>query len=218
MQKRLFQHTVLFRIRSSYVFGAEKDAKILPSNYQPLPELEFITTLASTLLQHPNALCYFNPNGEVVLPKILLDQAVALSGAHGIPPLDVWANVRLFNLDPDWLLMDTVGNWQLDIPDHEMAFPKEKFTPQEVDRWLRNTTLYVLKRGNVIKNGDTMDGPGNIRWQAKTFPKGMCSPPREILRWLPVGIPNIPPALLEDEKSPEVKLTEEKSSKWKFWK
>ena len=137
----ILQHTSFVRIKISYVFGAEKDAKCLPENYEPLPELEFLTSLASTLLQHPHALCYFNPNGEVVLSKTLLDEAVTFDSTQKIPALDVWTNVRLFNVNPTWLLMDTVGNWQLDMPDHEMAFPKENFEFREIDRWLRNASL-----------------------------------------------------------------------------
>lgn len=193
------RHTTFVRIRLSYSFGLPKDAKCLPENYAPLPELEFITTLASTLLQHPAALCYFNPNGEVVLPKATLDHGVAFAREHDFPPLDIWSNIRLFNFSPTWLLMDTVGNWQLDMPDHEMAFPRDRFPLQEVDRWLRNASLYVLKKGQVIKDGDTMDGPGGIRWQAKTFSKSVCAPPRQVLRWLPTGTSDIPSALLEEQ-------------------
>ena len=62
-----------------------------------------------------------------------------------------------------------------------------------------------------------MDGPANVRWQAKTFSKGMCDPPREVLRWLPLGVRDIPPALFEEKKAPEVKPAKEKPSKWRFW-
>ena len=209
-------HTSFVRLRMSYVFGADKEAKCLPENYAPLLELEFITSLASTLLRHPNALCYFDPNGEVLQSKTALDKAVAFAGTQNIPPMDVWTNVRLFNVNPTWLLMDTIGNWQLDIPDHEAAFPKDKFSPQEVSRWLRNVSLYVLQNAAIIKDGDTMDGPGNIRWQGKTFSSGVCSPPREVIRWLPTGVADIPPALLEDKKV-EAKKAKEKPSKWRFW-
>jgi Domain of unknown function (DUF4261) len=199
-QETVPQHSSFVRIRMSYIFGAGKDAKCLPKDYKPLPELNFVTALASTLLRHPAALCYFNPSGEVVLTKALLDEAILSANSQNIPALDVWTNVRLFNFDSNWLLTDTLGNWQLDIPDHEMAFPKGMCTPTEASRWLRNTVLYLAKNGRVIKNGDTMDDLGNVRWQAKTFSKGIYSPPREVLRWLPLGIQNVPPIFLAEKK------------------
>ena len=210
------QHTAFVRIRMSYVFGAAKEAKCLPENYKPQAELDFITTLASTLLQHPQALGYFNPNGEVVRSKLLLDQAVIFANEHDLPALDIWTNVRLFNINPEWLLMDTVGNRQLDIRDLEVAFPKDKVSPQEADRWLRNVTLYILKNKTAIKDGDTVDGPANLKWRARTFEKGMSDPPRDVLRLLPYEVENIPPGLLEEKVKPPKEAAKEKP-KWKFW-
>ena len=92
--------------------------------------------------------------------------------------------------------MDSVGNWQLDIPDHEVGFPSADFSPQEVDNFIRNASLYILKNGNIIKDGDTMDGPGNIRWQARHFKNGLSAPPRNTLRWLPFGSKSVPDRLL----------------------
>lgn len=192
------RHRAFVRVRTSYVFGAEKDAKVLPSDYVALPELAFVASLAEALLDHPDALCYFNPNGEVVLSQEGLRESRAFGAQHALPPLDSYANVRLFNIDPTWLLMDTVGNWQLDMPDHEIAFSHDLCQPQEVARWLRNVSLYVFNAGEQpIKNGDTMDGPGDRRWQASISPSGLCSPPRETLRWLPCDVPNIPTLLTE---------------------
>lgn len=87
---------------------------------------------------------------------------------HNLPPLNVWTNIRLFNVTDDWLMMDTVGNWQLDIADQEAIFPKGAFSPQGVDNFLRNASLYILTNGPVIKDGNTMDGPGGIHCGASS--------------------------------------------------
>src|SRR5262249_30301474 len=86
------QHEAFVRIHVSYVFGAGGDAPVLPDNYRPLPELAFITGIASALLRHPRALCYFNPAGELLLSKAKLDQQIAYAAANAIPPLDAWMN------------------------------------------------------------------------------------------------------------------------------
>jgi hypothetical protein len=51
---------------------------------------------------------------------------------------------------------------QLDAPDHEACFPKDRYEASEVARFLRNTADYVCE-GPVIQDGDTMDGLGGNR-------------------------------------------------------
>jgi hypothetical protein len=91
--------------------------------------------------------------------------------------------------------MDTVGMSQLDVDDHEVCFPADRFPPEQLANFLRNSTDYVRKRGPVIKHGDTMDGPGRIRWRAFHAGEALTAPPRRTLRWLPEGF-EPPPELL----------------------
>jgi hypothetical protein len=212
-QTEVLRHVAAVRLRMSYIFGAGKDAPVLPQNYDARDELIFLTKLASALSGLEGSLCYFNPNGEVLLPFSKLAESLQFHATHGLPPLDVWANVRLFNLDASWSVMDSVGNWQLDTPDHEVAFPRELITAQQVDHFIRNATLYMLSNGDVIKDGDTMDGPANRSWQAMRRENGLSDPPREVLRWLPCDVPGIPNALLADGREPAIK----KKPFWKLW-
>ena len=193
------EHSAFMRLRMSYVFGGQPDAPVIPKDCNPEDELQFLTRMARALLNDQAAICYFNPSGEVLLQKAELDDSLKFHAEHDIPPLDLWSNIRLFRLNERWLLMDSVGNWQLDTPDHEAAFPKDSFLPNDVDRFIRDMTLYVYKNGDVIKNGDTTDGPGNVRWQAKRFEDGVSSPPRSVLRWLPFGQKDIPDILLREK-------------------
>lgn len=91
--------------------------------------------------------------------------------------------------------MDTVGNAQLDIPDSEAFFHSKSYDFNEVDNFVRNVSLYVLNEGEVIKDGDTMDGPGRVRWQARKLDNGVCDPPRRVLRWLPLDKRSVPPEI-----------------------
>ena len=190
------RHTAFIRIRSSYTFGAEEDDSIMPDDYEPVPELEFVTKLASALLDVAGALCYFNPNGELLRDQDGLRETLNYGWANALPPLDAWSNVRMFIVNAQWSLMDTVGNGQLDIPDAEACFHSDSYDFNQVDNFLRNISLYVLNNGEVINDGDTMDGPGDIRWQAHQFESGMCDPPRRVLRWLPMDDRPVPPELL----------------------
>ncbi|MEA2164821.1 MAG: hypothetical protein QOK37_2948 [Thermoanaerobaculia bacterium] len=181
------RHTAFVRIRSSYVFGARDDSPIMPSDYEPLDELTFITEVTALLLTLPGALCYFDPNGERLLPPAEVASLLARGRTTGPVPLELWVNIRLFDLggDPNWTLMDTVGMQQLDAPDHEACFRRGAFDPKGVDNFLFNAALYVFENGPVIRDGDTMDGPGGIRWQGASFENGLSDPPREVIRWFP---------------------------------
>ena len=119
------RHTGFVRVRSSYVFGAaDADSLVMPNDYEPLHELLFVTRIGRALLSLSGAICYFNPNGEVLQTAEGIDVLFDRQTTTGLRPLEAWSNVRLLRLeghDP-WLVMDTVGMSQLDVPDHEAAF------------------------------------------------------------------------------------------------
>ena len=192
------QHQAFIRIRSSYAFGASDEAPVMPSTYEPLPELEFVTRLAAALVGLPEVLCYFNPNGECV--KSASDFLTTLSHHASAEqmPLDVWSNVRFFRFEetkPEWALMDTVGMSQLDAPDQEACFPLDAYAPREVADFLRNACAYLVQEGPVIRDGDTMDGPENVKWQGVNLKEGRIAPPREVIRWFPLDGRPVPAEL-----------------------
>ncbi|MCA9535516.1 MAG: DUF4261 domain-containing protein [Myxococcales bacterium] len=179
------RHRAFVRIKSSYILGGADDAPVLPADYDPLAELKFVTDVARAVLKAPGALAYFNPNGEVLRSPAGVDEELAWHAEHDVLPLALWSNMRLFQLAPGWSVMDTLGMEQLDVTDHEACFPEGDYDPGEVDAFLRNVSLYVLARGPVIKPGDTVDGPGGVRWQAHPVENSLAPQPRPVLRWLP---------------------------------
>src|SRR6185369_4273960 len=46
-------HRGFIRLRTSYVFGADKDSPILPTPYDPIAELHFLDRLSLSLLPEP---------------------------------------------------------------------------------------------------------------------------------------------------------------------
>ncbi|WP_425618222.1 DUF4261 domain-containing protein [Anatilimnocola sp. NA78] len=196
------QHQAFLRIRCSYALGAEKDAPLIAADADSVDELEHLTGIAQALLSLPQAICLFNPNGEVLRDLKGVEESIQFADQHEVLPLDLWSNIRLFNVNQDWLMMDTVGNPQLDLPDVEAIFTR-KYEPGQIDGFLRDTTFYLHNNGrNVIKNGHTMDGPGGVDWQAHHYEHGISDPPRSVLTWLPNdGTP--PPEELKDRKQIE---------------
>jgi hypothetical protein len=197
------RHTAFVRIQASYVFGnVPGNTPIFPEGYDPLAELVFVTDVARAVLRIPGALCYFNPNGEALRSVQSIESSLAFTRGRNLPPLDVYCNVRLFNVDEGWLVMDTVGNGQLgtpDLPDIEACVQgAREYDLQSVDAFLRNTTLYVLRQGEVFRDGDTIDGPGDVRWRAWNRRTGLIDPPRRTVRLFPQDGTEPPAVLFRD--------------------
>lgn len=191
------KHGALVRVRASYVLGAPDDAPALPSDYDPLEELRFVTDLARSLLDVPGALAYFDPNGEVLLDAASLARSLEHHRESELPPFDVWSTIRFFPLEegpePKWVAMDTIGMEQLDILDQEACFRPDDVDPDDVAELLRNISLYLLERGNVIRDGDTLEGPGGV-WRASEAEESLAPAPRPTLRWAREGAGVPPPA------------------------
>jgi hypothetical protein len=170
------RHAAFLRLRCTATATSDDD---------PRAGLTAVTEAAAVLLALPGALCYFNPRGEVLRDAAGLRAGLDHARAHGLPPLDVWCNVRLFPADDGGALMDTVGNGQLGLPDVEACFGAGVCDGVEVDYFLRDVTLYLLRRGAAIGDGDLLDGPGDLRWGARRCERGLADPPRPVLRLVP---------------------------------
>jgi hypothetical protein len=85
---------------------------------------------------------------------------------------------------------------QLDVTDQEACFERGRHNASEVANFLRNAADYLSQNGPVIAEGDTMDSSDGTRWQSKTFPEGICQPPRRVRRWLPMDGSTLPSGVL----------------------
>lgn len=184
------QHGAHIRFLISYVLGTEDDdddeeVPLIPDDYDPMDEMKFLTKAVTAVLELPQAICYFNPGGEVLRDESGLRQGLNYAWNHDLPPLDMWTNVRLFRATETWSLMDTVGNGQLDFPDLEAVYDSDRYEPSDVERFLRNASLYLLNKDEHIEEGDTADGPGEVTWTAMECEDALSDPPRSTIRWIP---------------------------------
>ncbi|MBZ0120295.1 MAG: DUF4261 domain-containing protein [Sandaracinaceae bacterium] len=179
------KHGGFVRLRTTYVIGAGEDAKVVPDNWDPMEELMAILGASRALLELPGALAYFDPNAEVILPREALDSAIAHSMALKLPPIDLFSHVRLFQIDEQWSLMDTVGLERFFLPDIEIAID-QRIDPNQAAEFLRNVSLFLLAKGPVVKAGHTMDGPGG-RYVASEREESLVEPPRKVVRLVPEG-------------------------------
>jgi hypothetical protein len=189
------RHAALIHINTSYSFGLPKDGPVIPKDYDSLSEIRFVTRVVLALLKHPDALAYFNANGEVLADENVLRKSLDYHDQHQLPPFEIWSNIRLFNPNNGWILMDTVGMEQLDRPDLEACFPAKRYDLGQVSDFLRNCCNYLLTKGEVIKDTDTMSGPGNINWRAHHVEKEIVAPPRRLIRWFPLDGSQPPPGM-----------------------
>lgn len=204
------QHTAHIRLLISYVIAGEDDEEaagsedddvdmsaMVPDDYDALAELNFLTRAVTTLLEAPSAICYFNPNGEVILGADQMRRGLNHAWNHNVPPLDMWTTVRLYELESNWVMMDTVGNGQFDLPDMEAVFDADAFEFGDVEQFIRSATLFQISQDEEIVTGDTADGPGGKSWKALECEDSLSDPPRLTVRWFPDDDSEPPAATLE---------------------
>jgi hypothetical protein len=179
-------HNGFIRIRLGYDAGAKEESRQLPENYDPVAELTELNKVVVALFHVAGVLCYFNPNGEV-----LRDRATFREHNKAYKddiPLLLWVNVRLFRVNDSLVFMDTVGNDQLDVPDLEAFFAKDKYQPDDIDSYLRSVTLYLRGRTEPLGTGEEIDGPSeadNMTWTIETLQESGMPPPRRVVRLYP---------------------------------
>jgi len=206
------KHTAFLRLRTSWVLGEQDpSAPPVPEDYDALKELRFLTELSANLLEEiPGALCYFNPNGEILAEASHLEASLEHSDKHEMPALDLWSNLRLFALqDLDgFAMMDTIGMPQLDVFDHEAFFPKDKYDPRELGAFLREASYFTLIKGaSSVTDGIITRGPGKRDWRALIDRDALVPAPRPVIRWIPMDGTHIPDSVMErpkrDEETPQ---------------
>lgn len=199
------RHAAFLRVRLTYLLGVPGGIDQPYRGRSPISELLFLSHLVGALLTIRGALCAFQPAGEALRSAAFLEERLQLYRLGGPPPLDVWTNVRYLPVADaaSWFLMDTVGMAQFDQPDIEAAFPmdkQERFVPAEIEAFLRNASLRLLREGEgaVLRAGGgtgEIAGPGGVPWRPQRLPGGLAAPPRSTLRYLPRLLARPPAAL-----------------------
>lgn len=171
----LAAHKSFVRLRLSYVIDAGNDAPVIPPGVDPVEELQLLTTLATAIARCSGALAVFVPAGESAhAPE---DWA---EGAPGLPT-QLWTNLRLFDTETGWVVMDSVGLMQLDLPDFEACFVEGSLEPEEVGGFLGSLVDYQVTSTTKIEAGHTVEGPGGS-WRAQAHDDSLVEPPRRTLR------------------------------------
>lgn len=184
------------RIRTTFMLDRDEefeDDDWIPSDYYPPEELMEIHWVVLALFKLPQAICYFNPQGEVLRNEESFDEADELYYDNELPALELWCNVRLFRVDDQWTMMDTVGNSQIGVPDLEAVFFADAYSPADVEQLLRLTTMYFLE--NPEFDGESMEDENGTTWNMMMQSDSICDPPRQVVRMIPQDGRNPPEGL-----------------------
>lgn len=94
--------------------------------------------------------------------------------------LDGGLNVRFFNIiDSEDMVVDTTGLFSLGLPDLQMHF--HTLDHNFVINYIHNFASYLFQNGDIVKDGDTMDGRDeNERWTCQ-HEDSLISPARVVL-------------------------------------
>ncbi len=177
------QHSSFVRMRISYSLGsANEGTPLLPPDYDPLPELEWLIALARHVTRHPRAVAYFNPNGEVLLAPDGLQKVLDDAAHSEAPPLDAMINVRLAHLE-GWQLVDTIGLAQLDFLDQEIVCPDQVSSSEELSAFLYDAAYHMVTTETPIVTDNSSVGPGGTEWVAEARVSSLREPARTIMHW-----------------------------------
>jgi hypothetical protein len=119
-----------------------------------------------TVIEHTRPAAVWLPHcSRVARPDDLLEEE-----------LPAFVNVRLFQLDED-LVMDTLGLSLLGLPDAQCRFAAADYEPNEIATVLYDLAAYLLDRGDVIGDGDTV---GDLPWVCHEA-EALVGPGRRVL-------------------------------------
>jgi len=178
------RHRAFLRARITYSIGSDSEDPVIPPDCDPVKELKFLTNLIRRTLRLSESLCYFNPSGELLRDREIIEETIKLAKEYAVPPLDLWSNIRCFDLGSDWTMADMVGNFQMDLPDIEAYFSTKNYEQEEVTQLLPDVVLHILG-GAIMNEGDTCDGPGGVNWRVRYQEESIGEPERRVLTLAP---------------------------------
>ncbi|MEM8711613.1 MAG: hypothetical protein AAGG01_11725, partial [Planctomycetota bacterium] len=60
-------------------------------------------------------------------------------------------------------------------------------SPYEVLGFLFDVAHHLAREGGMLEEGVIYDGPGGLRWRAGLNADAQITPPRKVVRWIPLA-------------------------------
>jgi len=160
----------------------------------PVSELMALTRAAVAVMGDYGALCFFAPGGEALRAIDTVQRELKQIGPTPAP-VDLWTNTRLASYGGTAQIMDTVGMSQLDLPDLQAQYSTNRIGYRQVDAFLRNLCLYLIDKGDVLRDGDRLPGPDGADWEVQAIAQSLLEPWRPVLQLVSAGGPQRPATL-----------------------
>lgn len=178
------QHRAVLRLRSTHIAG--QNDPIMPADYDPWVDFQFLCKVVRRLLDLPAAAAYFNPNAEALWPVAYTRDAIDEADRTRHPPLQLWNTPRITpSGEPGRFIAATVGMDQFQEPDIETVFDPQAISIQNVQSLVLDISGIVLS-GGVERLRKSMRESGG-KWEATQHDESRQAPPRRVLRLQPAS-------------------------------
>lgn len=142
-----------FLPRCKYVMTA---GNMMATGLPMMEEYGIMAEFADLLLeQYPDCIGIYWPHSQCLTPREYYQDSHWNNPAFHF--LDGGLNVRFFSIqNSDEMLFDTLGFTAIGLPD--LQFHCKGLEPDDVVGFLRNVAAYLYENGDVIENGNTVEG------------------------------------------------------------
>lgn len=120
----------------------------------PIPRRLMLTAMTALAARQPGVLGVYWPDGTLVhYPPVFVEMADAVNSPEA-PPLYLWVDFRLFRNDDGTIGLFTTGLKAIGFM--EIEIPKIDMDPIELRDWTVNIAYYLIEKGPVLSDGDTI--------------------------------------------------------------
>lgn len=143
-----------------------------------MEQYQIMADYADMLLDlFPDCIGIYWPHSQRLVPREAFQESKWKS--RELHFLDGGLNVRFFNITgSDEMLFDTLGLTSIGLPDLQCHC--KDLEPNDVVIFLRNLAAYLYQHGDVIEDGNTVEGIGGGKWICKCE-DAMVGPMRMVL-------------------------------------
>lgn len=164
-----------FASRCKYnIMASNMMAAMLPV----MEQYQIMANYADLILElFPDCIGIYWPHSQRLVPREVFQSSHWNS--KELHFLDGGLNVRFFNITgTDEMLFDTLGLTSIGLPDLQCHC--KNLEPDEVVMFLRNLSAYLYRNGDIIKDGNTVEGINGDKWVCQRE-DSMAGPMRMVL-------------------------------------
>jgi hypothetical protein len=120
----------------------------------PVRRRLILTAVTALAAKQPGVMAVYWPEAALVLfPPVFVNMAEKINSPEA-PPLYLWVDLRAFRNEDGTTALFTTG--LAPLGHMEIEIPRIDMEPGELREWLLNILYYLLEKGPVLKDGETI--------------------------------------------------------------